>query len=386
MSALPLWVRVIVWLGISKLVLDIFALIEVFILRRRRRRRRPASAGNHDSSLFEDAPPSYTEAFYHNVSRVHKLQSFIAWRLAIEYHLDSRLLYRDREQEYFLGLLGMQFKSSKKVATTKEQITRDLFEPARMLGIPADVMEAFLFFTRFFVHADGPSMSLEIFVITYPQAVALRMAIDYTIIIDAAVTGKSPSVVTSIYKPSAANITSNRKRELKSHLNNTQRLFHRIVTVGKKRFIIINNRKRHESLGLDDESYSEDSYTEYSDSGQSEDNWSPSTPDKPSIYLSYRKHSFWPNVTTLARQSWRPCIALTDLRYSHNIRLSRDDLSTWILEPKPTSFQPRCVKVRPRGFACGLPDKRFKIWILVRIFTRSTNPTRNVDTDLSNNA
>jgi hypothetical protein len=65
------------------------------------------------------------------------LQSFIAWRLAIEYHLDSRLLYRDREQEYFLGLLGMQFKSSKKVATTKEQITRDLFEPARMLGIPA---------------------------------------------------------------------------------------------------------------------------------------------------------------------------------------------------------------------------------------------------------
>jgi hypothetical protein len=143
----------------------------------------------------------------------------------------------------------------------------------------------------------------------------------------------------------------------KNNRNNTQRLFHRIVTVGKKRFIIINNRKRHESLGLDDESYSEDSYTEYSDSGQSEDNWSPSTPDKPSIYLSYRKHSFWPNVTTLARQSWRPCIALTDLRYSHNIRLSRDDLSTWILEPKPTSFQPRCVKVRPRGFACGLPDK-----------------------------
>ncbi|KAH0364856.1 hypothetical protein KCU65_g6510, partial [Aureobasidium melanogenum] len=231
-------------------------------------------------------------------------------------------------------------------------------------------------------------MSLDISVITYPQAVALRMAIDYTIIIDAAVAGLNPSLASELKKECLAmhrrllpwyldlqtisceyskqqeertkepsiKRSSRVSAAAKNNRDTSKKLIHHIVAVGKKRFVII-NRKRHEFLGLDDESDSEDSYTEYSDSGTSKDNWSPSTPDKPSIYLSYRKHSFWPNVTTLARQSWRPCITLADPRYSHNLRVSRNDLSTWRLEPKPTSFQPRCLKVKPRGFACGLPNK-----------------------------
>lgn len=79
--------------------------------------------------------------------------------------------------------------------------------------------------------------------------------------------------------------------------------------------------------------------------------------DEPSIHLKYRKHSFWPAVATLARQSWRPCIALADLRDSQDLRVSRWDLSTWYDKPKPTSFQPKCVKVEARGFSCGLPNK-----------------------------
>lgn len=50
MSTLPPWVIILVGLGISKLVLDICALIKLIILRR----RQPISAGNHDSSLFDD--------------------------------------------------------------------------------------------------------------------------------------------------------------------------------------------------------------------------------------------------------------------------------------------------------------------------------------------
>lgn len=48
-------------------------------------------------------------------------------------------------------------------------------------------------------------------------------------------------------------------------------------------------RERDESPGLDDDLYSEDSYSEYFDSGLSDT--SPSTTDKQSIHLKYRKHS-----------------------------------------------------------------------------------------------
>lgn len=171
MSTLPLWVVILVGVSVGKLALDICEHIIIFILRWRQ--QWPTGAENYSNSPFDHPPPSYAEAcrsstlndtspcteaspseashteacespVLHDVSRVQKLQSFFAWRLAIEYHLDSRSPSRDRDQEYFLGLckkycmlLGMQFKSSKEVATAKEKLTRDVFEPARMLGIPA---------------------------------------------------------------------------------------------------------------------------------------------------------------------------------------------------------------------------------------------------------
>ncbi|KAK6000532.1 hypothetical protein QM012_003778 [Aureobasidium pullulans] len=410
MSSLPLWLVALVAMGIAQIVLHISKLINNFGMLTLRGRQRPDVAEAYSSSFFDDPPPSYAKAclspsshdaspyteacqppVLHSASPVQRLQSFIASRLAIDYNLETRPLSLDREQGYFLGLckkycmvLGMQFRSRKEVATAKEELIRDVFEPARTLGIPADVMEACLFFTRFFVHDDGSLRSFYVSVTTYPQAVALRMAIDYTVIIDAAVSGTDPSLGSTLKKkcleehqrlfpwyldletisheyneqqeqrsrePSAkesARITTARSNE-----SIIGKVFRRIAAVSNRHIIV--NKKPDALLGSDDESSSEDSYTEYSDSDLSDT--SPSTADRPSIDLKYQKYSFWPTVTSLARQSWRPCSTLADPRYTQNLCVSRDDLWTWKYEPPSTSFRPRCVKVKPRGFACGLPDK-----------------------------
>lgn len=246
-------------------------------------------------------------------------------------------------------------------------------------------MEAFLFFTRFFVHEDGPSTPLEVSVITYPQAVVLRIAIDYTVIIDAAVAAINPSLASDLKKeclalhrhlfpwyldlqilsheydrqqegdygePSATR-SSKASAAVKNNKGTIRKLFRRIATASNKH--LIPDKKRDEPFGSDYDLYNEDSYTEYSDSDLSDT--PPSAPDQPSIHLKYRKHSFWPSVILLARESWRPCSVLADPRYSHNLRVSRDDLSTWRDKRKPTSFRPRCVKVTCRGFACSLPNR-----------------------------
>ncbi|CAD0088222.1 unnamed protein product, partial [Aureobasidium mustum] len=322
------------------LIIDIRILI-IDIRMFRSRRTWLTSARADSSSFFDDPPPSYTEACQvtilqdaspytvacqppipHNASPVQRLQSFIAWRLTTEYRLETGTLRLDREQEYFLGLckkycmlLGMQIKSKKEVMIAKEELTRDVFKPARMLNIPADVMEGFLFFTRFFVHEDGPSTPLEVSVITYPQAVVLRIAIDYTVIIDAAVTGLNPYLASNLKKeclalhrhlfpwyldlqtisheydrqqegdygePSATR-SSEASAAVKNNKGTIRKLFRRIATASNKQFIP--NKKRDGSSGSDHAPYSEDSYTEYYDSDLSET--SPLIPDQPSIHLKY---------------------------------------------------------------------------------------------------
>ncbi|KAG9602935.1 hypothetical protein KCU77_g1981, partial [Aureobasidium melanogenum] len=212
------------------------------------------------------------------------------------------------------------------------------------------------------------------------------MTIDYTIIIDAAVAATNSGLASHLkeeclalhqrllpwyldlqtisheyYKqqeeqtkePSTATI-SKTPTAAKNDRSTLKKLFRRITAVSNQ--TIMGYRKRNEPPGLDDDSYSEDSYSEYSDSDLSDT--SPSTTDEPSIHLTYRRHSFWPTVSSLARQSCRPCSTLADPRYSHGLCVSRADLEIWKYKSKPTSFRPRCVKVRPRGFACGLPNKQ----------------------------
>lgn len=156
----------------------------------------------------------------------------------------------------------------------------------------ADVMEAFLFFTRFFVHNDGASCPFDTSAITYPQAVVLRMTIDYTVIIDAVVAAINPGLASDLkeeclalhqrlfpwyldlqtisheyYKqqeeltkePSTAR-TSKAPTAAKNNRSSIKKFFHRVAVVSHKN--IMAYRKRHESLGLDDDSYSEESYSE----------------------------------------------------------------------------------------------------------------------------
>lgn len=122
-----------------------------FFLRRRRRTR----DGSIDCTKrgLDDAPPPYSDpqtgiAPKQDEDPVSRLQSLITQRLISEYGLSSDLGCANNndifDQKYYLDLcrkycllLGAQFDSRHDVVATKQELMRVIFEPARMLGIPA---------------------------------------------------------------------------------------------------------------------------------------------------------------------------------------------------------------------------------------------------------
>ncbi|KAI5208029.1 hypothetical protein E4T38_03149 [Aureobasidium subglaciale] len=270
----------------------------------------------------------------------------------------------------------MQFESKKDIATAKHELQRDVFEPAN------DVMEAFLLFARFFEHDDGPTARLDETAFPWSQAVLLRLVIEYIVVIDAFVKDSNlaskmkakclavyqkhfpwmldPRYILQEHKSAAVDdATIKLDEDLKADLSSQSRdLVDHLQDEGDS-----------DQYSLSEDSYDEPSDAEATDSGPKSRVSTSRATRYPSITLDYHQYTFWPNVAHLSRQSRRPYSVLASPKRSHNLRISGWDFAKWIsrtwygdgrVEDSTrdfTSFQPRVVVAKKRGFTSGLPTK-----------------------------
>lgn len=81
----------------------------------------------------------------------------------------------------------------------------------------------------------------------------------------------------------------------------------------------------------------------------------------PSFLLPYRLQTSWPLITALSYQAIRPCSALAPPQTSHDLRIEFSSFHLWrfkIMHDPETRFQPEPIEIIfRRGFECGLPNK-----------------------------
>ena len=154
-----------------------------------------------DNSLpsYTDIYPSVSPQAHTDVS-VHRLQTFITWRLAIDYRLTSSIPKPNRPNEseyaYFASLcqrycmiLAQRNETGEEMIAVRQQLQEDVFDPALTLGIPADIAELFLSSTRIFVKRCRKNTYMGRWSAKrHPMAVMSRCAVDYNIIITSVVT------------------------------------------------------------------------------------------------------------------------------------------------------------------------------------------------------
>lgn len=86
---------------------------------------------------------------------VYRFQRFLTWRLATDYGVASSIRKADRlcnpERTHFASLcqsyctlLAAKFATEEQALQAKQQLMQDVFEPARLLGVPAGMHVALL--------------------------------------------------------------------------------------------------------------------------------------------------------------------------------------------------------------------------------------------------
>ena len=157
-----------------------------------------------DNSLpsYTDIYPSASPQAHTDVS-VHRLQTFITWRLAIDYRLTSSIPKPNRPNEseyaYFASLsrrycmiLAQRNETGEEMIAARQQLQEDVFDPALTLGMPADIAELFLFSTRIFIKRCRKNTYMGRWSAKrHTMAVMSRCAVDYNVIITSVVTDPS---------------------------------------------------------------------------------------------------------------------------------------------------------------------------------------------------
>ncbi|KAI5242844.1 hypothetical protein E4T43_04572 [Aureobasidium subglaciale] len=327
-----------------------------------------------------------------DVSPVQRLRRFITWGLMIDYSLvDDWSVWEaniTNDNRHFHGLcrkycmlLGTQFDSKKDIATAKHQLQRDVFEPVYLLGIPADVMEAFLSFTRFFVHDDGPTACDGDSVICWSQAVLLRLVIDYIILIDATVATEDFNLASRLRErclalqqehfPWMLDLRYILQEHKDAQHNNVDDEFAGRGGILDSAFSIQRRDLVDKDQDLDNSDRGSISEESYDDPKLKPRITLLGFPDNSlsSIILLYRYYTFWPNVAHLCHPSRRPCNYLAKSTTSHDLQISGSDFvnwegRTWYRDGREeettrgyTSFQPRIIAAKKREFTSGLPTK-----------------------------
>ncbi|KAG9691934.1 hypothetical protein KCU95_g7692, partial [Aureobasidium melanogenum] len=369
-----------------------------FLLRRRRRTR----DGSTDCIKrgLDDNPPPYSDSRTtitpkQDEDLVRWLQSFITQRLVSEYGLSSELGCTNNDdivdQKYYLDLcrqycllLGAQSDSRHDVVARKQELMKVIFEPAKMLGIPAEVMEYFLFSTRMLSKAY-PEMDCfnDIKVCNHTKTILLRLAIDYTIIIDAAVAEEpdSPWPAAGTVDPRKASVGRKLKNKclafhqqfypwmLDLRLINLEQIVKELKEKDKDADVPVHcksatlpGRTYHDNVNARWEALIK-AYDKKDNSVESTHKQASSTSfstEFPSFLLPYRQHTSWPLVTALSYQAIRPCSALAPPSTSYNLRILFSDFHHWrkkSLRDPNTCFQPTPMEIfYKRRFECGLPN------------------------------
>ncbi|THX54854.1 hypothetical protein D6D06_05253 [Aureobasidium pullulans] len=324
---------------------------------------------------------------------------FVLWRLATDYKICTDSFDLDltsaEDQRYYLDLckrycmfLGRQFDSTQDTTTAKQDLMRDVFRPAKKLGIPAGTRQLLYFPLRCLdLQVVVPSLVENIVKSTLMRIFEPQTSWKHSSFSHAS----SPTPLDShaistpltwhgglkqyyyesqwtiLYWPMLLKLANFQDSHAKSRIKCIALHQLHYPWMLDPRLIdpcdCGDAGKQHRAEDSDSDSHSEEMYCGYSAAGSSDNNSLVRYSIRsPSTVLAYRRYTSRPLVAALSLQGRRPCGALFSPDRSDNICVSAYDMRRWREKVKDNPhayFQSRCHKtrLRARNFSCGLPNK-----------------------------